>query len=150
MGQNLTGWAAVKVRAPAGTAVEIFYSEKLDPDGRASTDGNDLVYGQLQTDYYVARGAGDETWTPPFSYKGFQYVQLSGPGGRPLPAEASVSVERVLQVRSDLARTSSFHASQPTLERIHRNTRGPSRATCTASSPTPRSTRRTPGPATRS
>ncbi len=122
VGQNLTGWAEVKVRAPAGTAVEIFYSEKLDRSGRASTAGNDLVYGQLQTDYYVASGAGDEAWTPSFSYKGFQYVQLSGPGGRPLPAEASVSVERVLQVRSDLARTSSFHASQPTLERIHRNT----------------------------
>ena len=67
--------------APAGTAVEVFYSEKLGADGRASTDGNDLVFGQLQTDYYVAKGTGDERWTPRFTYKGFQYVQLSGPGG---------------------------------------------------------------------
>ena len=48
--------------------------------------GNDLVFGQLQTDYYVAKGAGDERWAPRFSYKGFQYVQLSGPAGAPLPA----------------------------------------------------------------
>ena len=37
VGQNLTGWAEVVVRAPAGTAVELFYSEKLSPDGTAST-----------------------------------------------------------------------------------------------------------------
>jgi alpha-L-rhamnosidase len=122
VGQNLTGWAEIGVQAPAGTAVELFYSEKLNPDGTASTDGNGLVYGQLQTDYYVARGSGVETWSPAFSYKGFRYLQVSGPGGQPLPRETSVRVERILHVRSSLARTSSFRSSQPTLDHIHRNT----------------------------
>jgi alpha-L-rhamnosidase len=122
VGQNLTGWAEVKLRAPAGTALEIFYSEKLAADGRASSVGNDLVFGQLQTDYYVAKGTGDEVWAPRFSYKGFQYVQLSGPAGEPLPAAASVTVERIQQVRSALARTSTFTAGQGTLDRIHGNT----------------------------
>ncbi|MBV8859035.1 MAG: family 78 glycoside hydrolase catalytic domain [Acidobacteria bacterium] len=121
-GQNLTGWAEVKVNAPAGTAVEIFYSEKLGQDGRASTDGNFLVFGQLQTDYYVARGKGEEVWTPRFSYKGFQYVQISGPAGGPLPSDARVTVERVQQVRTSLARTSQFESSNGTLNRIHGNT----------------------------
>ena len=93
VGQNLTGWAELELRAPAGTAVEVFYSEKLDEDGRASTKGNDLVHGQLQTDYYVAAGTGDEKWTPRFTYKGFQYVQLSGPGGAPLPAGVSAALD---------------------------------------------------------
>lgn len=122
VGQNLTGWAEVRVRAPAGTAVEIFYTEKLGADGRASTAGNDLVFGQLQTDYYVARGVGDEVWTPRFTYKGFQYVQLSGPNGAPLPPGVSVAVVRVQQVRSGLARTSQFESSSGTLNRIHANT----------------------------
>jgi len=122
VGQNLTGWAEIGVRAPAGTAVEIFYSEKLDPAGKASTDGNGLVFGQLQTDYYVSRGGSDETWSPAFSYKGFQYVQVSGPGGRALPPEARVTVQRILQVRSGLRSTSSFRSSQATLDRVHRNT----------------------------
>src|SRR5215204_6190036 len=121
-GQNLTGWAEVRVDAPAGTAVEIFYSEKLGADGKASTAGNDLVFGQLQTDYYVAKGAGDEVWTPRFSYKGFQYVQLSGPKGGPLPKDVSVTVERIHQVRTGLARTSRFEAGNGTLNRIHGNT----------------------------
>jgi alpha-L-rhamnosidase len=122
VGQNLTGWAVIRVDAPAGTAIQLFYSEKLDSAGRASTVGNDLVFGQLQTDYYVAKGARGETWAPRFSYKGFQYVQISGPGGRPLPAGVSVAVERIAQVRSDVAATSRFASGNGTLNRIHRNT----------------------------
>jgi len=53
---DLTGWAEIRVTAPAGTAIEVFYSEKIGDDGKASTAGNDLVFGQLQTDYYVAKG----------------------------------------------------------------------------------------------
>ena len=122
VGQNLTGWATVRVKAPAGTPIEIFYTEKLDEEGRGSTAGNDLVFGQLQTDYYIARGGGEEVWAPRFTYKGFEYVQISGPGGAPLPPEVSVSLERIRQVRSDLPRTSSFESGSDTLNRIHRNT----------------------------
>jgi alpha-L-rhamnosidase len=121
-GQNLTGWATIRVKAPAGTAIEIFYSEKLDADGRASTIGNDLVFGQLQTDYYIAKGTGDEVWTPRFTYKGFQYVQLSGPSGQPLASNVSVTVEHIHQVRSALRRTSTFESSIATLNHIHQNT----------------------------
>jgi alpha-L-rhamnosidase len=120
--QNLTGWAEIRVKAPKGTAIEIFYSEKLTADGKASIVGNDLVFGQLQTDYYIAKGAGTEVWTPRFSYKGFQYIQLSGPKGEPLPKGVAVSVERVQQVRTAVERTSTFEASSETLNSIHRNT----------------------------
>jgi len=122
IGQNLTGWAVIDVHAPAGTPIEIFYSEKVGTDGRASIAGNDLVFGQLQTDYYVARGSANERWSPRFSYKGFQYVQLSGPNGEPLPEGATVSIERIEQVRTGLASTSTFESSSETLNRIHRNT----------------------------
>ena len=122
VGQNLTGWAEIRVKAPAGTAVEVFYSEKIDDRGRATTLGNDLVFGQLQTDYYVAKGRGEERWTPRFSYKGFQHVQLSGPGGAPLPPGTEVAVERIDQVRSALATTGTFDSDNATLNRIHRNT----------------------------
>jgi alpha-L-rhamnosidase len=122
IGQNLTGWAEIRVEAPAGTAIEVFYSEKIDSEGRASTDGNDLVLGQLQTDDYIAAGTGEELWTPRFSYKGFRYAQISGPGGEPLPSGASATIEHIEHVRSGLARTSSFESSQATLNRIHNNT----------------------------
>ena len=121
-GQNLAGWAEIAVTAPAGTAVEVFYSEKLGPDGRASTDGNALVLGQLQTDVYVARGAGEERWRPRFTYKGFQYVQLSGLGGAPLPQGVRAELTQVIPVHSSLPRRSSLETAHATLGRIHRNT----------------------------
>jgi alpha-L-rhamnosidase len=120
VGLSLSGWGTVRVRAPAGTAVEIFYSEVLE-NGRASTKGNGLVGGQLQTDYYIARGEGEERWAPRFSYKGFQYVQLSGPNGTALPEGVSASLESVQQVWAGLARTSAFASSHPLLDRIHAN-----------------------------
>ena len=122
VGQNLTGWAELAVEAPAGTAVEVFYSEKLADDGTASTDGNALVYGQLQTDYYVSKGKGRETWRPRFSYKGFRYVQLSGPNRQPLAAGVAAEIVRVDVVRTSVPDTSTFEVSQPTLAHIHRNT----------------------------
>ena len=71
----------------------------------------------------MAKGAGDERWAPRFSYKGFQYVQLSGPEGRAArPRASSVAVERIQQVRTGLAATATFESSSETLNRIHRNT----------------------------
>jgi alpha-L-rhamnosidase len=122
VGQNLTGWAKIKVDAPAGQPIEIFYSEKLDANGRASIEGNFLVLGQLQTDYYISRGNTGEVWRPRFSYKGFQYLQISGPNGEALPKNVSVTVEQIDVVHTALAQTSSFESSNETLNRIHRNT----------------------------
>jgi alpha-L-rhamnosidase len=122
VGQNLSGWATIRVRAPAGTPIEIFYSEKRGADGRASTEGNALVAGQLQTDHYVARGGGDETWAPRFTYKGFQYVQLSGPNGAPLPRGVRAEVVSVQHVRTAFAKTSTFASSNRLVDRIHEMT----------------------------
>jgi alpha-L-rhamnosidase len=119
VGQNLSGWGTLRVRAPRGTPVEIFYSERLDTDGVPSTDGNALVGGQLQTDYYVARGAGEERFAPRFTYKGFQYVRISGPGGAPLPSGVEAALESVQQVRVGFATTSTFASSNPLIDRIH-------------------------------
>ena len=123
VGQDVSGWATIRVHAPAGTAVEVFYSEKRDSTGRASTDGNALVGGQLQTDYYVARGDEDEVWAPRFTYKGFRYVQLSGPGGVPLPAGVTASVDSVQQVRIGFAPTAMFASGNTLVDRVHASTR---------------------------
>ena len=122
VGQNLSGWATIRVRAPAGTPIEIFYSEKRAADGRASTESNALVAGQLQTDHYVARGGGGETWAPRFTYKGFQYVQLSGPNGAPLPRGVRAEVVSVQHVRTALATNSTFVSSDRLVDRIHEMT----------------------------
>src|SRR5262249_567799 len=37
MGQNMVGWAALKVRGPAGTKVQLRFAEILNPDGTIYT-----------------------------------------------------------------------------------------------------------------
>ena len=88
VGQNLTGWARLRINAPAGTVIEAYYGEQLTADGRV-TDRNvlggtpptgfALVGGSCRPTTTSPRAAADEVWAPRFTYKGFQYVQLSAP-----------------------------------------------------------------------
>lgn len=123
IGQNLSGWAKVRVNAPRGTAIEMFYSEKLDSLGYAGEEGNALVGGQLQTDYYIANGSGDEVWTPRFTYKGFRYLMISGPESEPLPGDVEVEVEEIQQLRTGYEETSEFQISNSLLQKLHDNTK---------------------------
>ncbi|MEX2634887.1 MAG: family 78 glycoside hydrolase catalytic domain [Balneolales bacterium] len=138
IGQNLAGWARIKVNAPKGTSIEIFYSEKLDEDGLLSDDVSfPLLGGQLQTDYYITKGSGIDTnkeneinpdkdyeyWTPRFTYKGFQYIQISAPGGKPLDENVIVEVVEIEQIRTDFNKTSRFESGSALLNQIHDNTK---------------------------
>ncbi len=135
-GKLIAGWATISVwGAPAGTAIQIFYSDKTAADGTVSSSGF-TPNGQIQTDYYIAKGTGTvkapETFAPQFTYKGFRYVQISAPshpastsGGIPqaLPAGVEVRVDSLQETRTAMAVTGQFHASNPLLERIEAVTR---------------------------
>ncbi|MCU1293197.1 MAG: alpha-L-rhamnosidase, partial [Bryobacterales bacterium] len=81
MGQNIVGWAALKVSGPAGTTVRLRFAEILNPDGsiyRANLRNADA------TDYYTLRGGeGEEIFRPSFTFHGFRYVELTGYPGTP-------------------------------------------------------------------
>jgi len=80
LGKNIAGFAELKVKAPAGTEIVLKYGERLTADGRV--DQKDIaqhVAGKIvQTDKYICKGDGIETWCPSFMYHGFQYVEVSG------------------------------------------------------------------------
>ena len=80
LGQNIVGWARLKTRAPAGTAITLRFAEALKPDGTADLDN---LAGARATDRYVARGEAVETWEPHFAIHGFRYVEVSGLPARP-------------------------------------------------------------------
>ncbi|MBM7789903.1 alpha-L-rhamnosidase [Tenggerimyces flavus] len=82
-GRVLAGWVRLCGRLPAGAKIRLLSGEKLGPDGRvylgiAGGNDNPSVNGRLQVDEYVASGAGRETWEPSFTYKSFQYVEVTG------------------------------------------------------------------------
>ncbi len=122
-GQQRAGWGTVKVAgAPAGTPIQIRYAEKLGANGLVSITGFTPA-GQIQTDYYIAKGTGTETFTPRFTYKGFQYVQISGVGGTALPAGVTAVLDSVQEVREPMAETGVFTSSSDLLNLIDRNMR---------------------------
>ena len=105
LGEQLTGWVELEIEAPAGQAAQIVYAEDVLPDGSADTHHNLHIADRLQTDFLVA-GDGPVRWRPRFSYKGFRYIQVSGP--RDTPFTGTVKDVEVQVVRSAVERTGDF------------------------------------------
>ena len=113
-GQNLAGWGRLKVSGPAGTKVTIKYDERLSEDGLLNQSNAHLVRsGCFQTDTYIAKGEGVETWEPRFVYAGFQYAQVEG-----LPSMPTQESLRACVVHTDFENSGNFECSNSLLNRI--------------------------------
>ena len=117
MGRNIAGWARLTVSGPAGTIIMMRYAEKLKPDGDIDQSNiNALVKTDgLQTDTYILKGSGDETYEARFAYHGFQYVQVTG-----LPGQAVIDMLEGRVVHTDLESTGSFECSNELFNRIQK------------------------------
>lgn len=75
MGQNLSGYPAIKVLGKKGQTVKITLGELLNEEtGKVSQKQS----GSPHTYSYTLRGDGVEEWHPLFAYYGFQYIQIDG------------------------------------------------------------------------
>ncbi|MGB4183998.1 MAG: glycoside hydrolase family 78 protein [Caldicoprobacterales bacterium] len=85
LGQNISGWAKIRVSGDAGSEIVLRYSENLGEDGDIDTSNIDIFVksGEFQTDRYILKGQGIEEWEPRFTYHGFRYVQMTGFKGVP-------------------------------------------------------------------
>jgi alpha-L-rhamnosidase len=113
MGQNLVGWVRLRVRGPRGTTVTLRHAEVLDKDGNFYVAN---LRGAAQTDRYVLKGGGDESFEPHFTFHGFRYVAVSGYPGEPGPDAVTGVV-----VHSDLVPTGRFETSNPALNQLQHN-----------------------------
>src|SRR5258707_13237024 len=60
----------------SGTQIRLRYGEMLHPDGRLMTEN---LRKARATDFYILRGdPNGETYTPRFTFHGFQYVEVTG------------------------------------------------------------------------
>lgn len=118
-GQNMAGYAQLNVRGPAGTKVLMKYGERLATDGLVDQyaiarhvhrfDSNQI----FQTDSYLLKGEGRESWHSHFSYYGFRYVEVAGFPGRPGNDALAAAF-----IHSDVPETGHFECSNPLLNRI--------------------------------
>ena len=86
----LAGWVELAASGPAGTTIRAQYGEKLLANGRPDFSNNGGFQSGFQTDRFILAGTGaTERWHARFSYKGFQYIEVTGwPGDAPPPLSA--------------------------------------------------------------
>lgn len=83
-GQNFAGWVRLKISGQKGQKITLRFSEEVDKNNNidpASTGVQATKY--VQTDQYICKGTGPESWEPRFTYHGFRYVEVSGLTTRP-------------------------------------------------------------------
>lgn len=75
MGQNLSGYPAIKIKGKKGQSVKLTVGEVLNEEtGLVSQKQS----GSPHTYSYTLKGDGIEEWHPAFSYYGFRYIQIDG------------------------------------------------------------------------
>ncbi|WP_186382492.1 alpha-L-rhamnosidase [Amycolatopsis rhizosphaerae] len=110
-GITTSGWARITMRGTAGTQVQVIYSERLNSDGTVQHEG-----ANAQTDTYVLKGGGPETYEPKYGWKGYRYVQVSVAPDTALPAIQSATG---VVVHTALPTSGEFTSSDDLLNRMH-------------------------------
>ncbi len=110
-GITTSGWARITMSGTAGTQVQVIYSEGLNSDGSVQREG-----GNNQTDTYILKGNGPETYEPKYGWKGYRYVQVSVAAGAALP---TVTSAQGIVVHTALPTSGDFASSSDLLNRMH-------------------------------
>ena len=119
LGQNMVGWARMKLRGQAGDDIRFRHGEALNPDGSLYRDNlrlpnpNDPHDLAQQEDHYICRGDGDEVYEPHFTYHGFRYVEVTGLRYAPAAHDLTGCV-----FHSSGADVGQFECSNPLLNKI--------------------------------
>jgi alpha-L-rhamnosidase len=113
MGQNMVGWARLRVSGPRGAKVTMRFGEVLDREGRFY---NSNMRTAREEDTYILRGEGTEIYEPHFTYHGFRYVEVTGYPGNP-SADAITGIA----FYTDAPRTIRFTSANSGINRLFEN-----------------------------
>jgi alpha-L-rhamnosidase len=113
LGQNMVGVVRIKVKGAPGKPITLRYAERLNPDGTIYTEN---LRGARATDAYFPKSIKEETWSPCFTFHGFQYVEMTGLAERP-PLDAVTG----LALHSDMPRSGDFVCSEPLVNKLFSN-----------------------------
>jgi hypothetical protein len=90
------------------------------PDGHVDQSNIDVHYrptddkDPFQTDIFILSGKGEETFTPKFNYKGFQYIEINSSE----PIELTQNSVKGYFMHSDVPAIGKITSSNPTLNKI--------------------------------
>ena len=118
--KNFAGVCRLKVSGEAGTRIEFTHGERLDDNGHLSiVPINEYFHAvdtteRFQTDMYILKGDGEETFTPSFTYHGFQYVEVKASK----PVQLTKKSLTGLFMHTDVQSVGHFTCSNPLLNKI--------------------------------
>ncbi len=112
-GQNMVGWARLKVKGKRGDKVTLKFAELLHKDGTVAQEN---LRSAKATDVYILKGGETEIWEPAFTYHGFRYVEIADFPGVPDKETLTGMV-----FHSDNPWIGSFECSEPLVNQIYKN-----------------------------
>jgi len=120
LGRNIAGVSKITVKGLPGTKLFLKHGERLYANGRVDqsniaahyrpTDDKD-PYG---TDIYILKGGEEETFSPHFNYKGFQYIEVTSDK----PVELNQKSITGFFMHSDVPPVGKIESSNPILNKI--------------------------------
>lgn len=113
----LAGWVEFSAKGDSGTTIRAQYGEKLLDSGLVNFSNNGGFGSGFQTDRFILGGTGKaENWEARFSYKGFQYIQVTGwPSGQ----EPTLADFTAKAVHTGAAETGTFESASDIMNRTH-------------------------------
>lgn len=116
MGQNLSGFPAIKVKGKKGQTIKIWVGEQLKRDSTVSQSQTGGPYYMV----YTLKGDGIEEWHPRFTYYGFKYIQIKGVSyEKEEPGKAQLLDLKSCFVYSSAENTGSFESSNEIFNKAH-------------------------------
>ena len=113
-GQNVVGWARIRVAGPAGTELTLRYAELAEMfDDDALFDR--IMFSAKATDNLVLDGT-TISWEPRFTFHGFRFLEITG-----WPGDFDLAQITAVVIQSAMARTGWFASSSNLLDRLHEN-----------------------------
>ncbi|WP_300598750.1 alpha-L-rhamnosidase [Niabella sp.] len=120
LGRNISGVSELHVSGAAGTVIRLIHAERVHSSGHADLSNIDVHYrptddsDPFQTDIFILKGSGTETFKPRFNYKGFQYVEIISSK----PVQLSQSSLQGYFMHSDVPPVGTVDAGDPLINKI--------------------------------
>ena len=120
LGRNIAGISKITLNGLPGTVIRVKHGERTYENGRVDQSNISVHYRPTDntdpfgTDIYTLKGGAEETFSPHFNYKGFQYVEIYA--SKPVELNKNSVVGYFLH--SDVPPSGKIESSNPTLNKI--------------------------------
>jgi alpha-L-rhamnosidase len=120
LGRNISGVSRITVKAPVGTVIRLKHAERIYANGHVDQSNIDVHYRPVgtddpfATDLFITSGKGEESFTPRFNYKGFQYIEVTSNA----PVALTKNNLTGYFLHSDVPPVGTVATSNPTINKI--------------------------------